>query len=79
MNLFNDTCFLSPFPKDIWKMFFIYFENNFCSDTLNSLSLTCKKLYNINKERKAEHIRDLKKYRKIDISFIKHLSMIMSL
>lgn len=52
---------LGPFYKDIWEMIFSYFEINFCKKTLNSLSVTCKKLNLIDKERKSRHRNDLMK------------------
>ena len=47
---------LGPFCKDIWEIIFFYFEINFCPDTLNALSLTCKKLNNIDNERRSRYI-----------------------
>lgn len=46
---------LGPFCKDIWELIFSYFELNFCRETLNSLSLTCKKLNCIDNERRRRH------------------------
>jgi hypothetical protein len=69
MSLSNySSSYPAPFPKDIWKLFFIYFENNFCSKTLNSLSLTCKKLNQINKERVKNHINVLR-YKYVNIAY----------
>jgi hypothetical protein len=52
---------LGPFCKDIWEMIFSHFEINFCQETLNSLSLTCKKLHFIDKKRKSTHFKALMK------------------
>ena len=51
---------IGPFYKDIWSLLFKHFEINFDPYTLNSLSLTCKKLNQIDKE----HISSYKNYLK---------------
>ncbi len=47
---------LGPFCKDIWGMIFSHFEINFCPISLNNLSLTCKKLNNIDNERRSRYL-----------------------
>lgn len=55
------------FPKDIWSLIFRIFEKNFDPETLNSLSLTCKKLYQIDKEHKNMYLRYLEEKYGFDI------------
>lgn len=45
--------------KDIWNLIFEKLETNFCPYSLNSLSLTCKKLNSIDKERRERYSKHL--------------------
>ncbi len=81
---------LGYLSKDIWGLIFNYFEINFCPNSLNALSLTCKKLNEIDNERKRTYIRqiDVKlkngrvdlaayvKYKNIDTKMIGNKNMI---
>lgn len=55
---------LGTLSKDIWGLIFQTYEINFCPKTLNSLSLTCKKLNEIDKERRLKYINQ---YSDLDI------------
>ena len=71
---------LGTLSKDIWGLILTYFEINFSPHTLNSLSLTCKKLNEIDNERKRRYIKqiDVKLKGRVDfISFIKYKSIDM--
>lgn len=50
---------LGTLSKDIWSLLFQNFEVNFDPLTLNCLSLTCKKLNNIDRERVQLYKNDL--------------------
>lgn len=52
---------IGPFPKDIWGLIFREFEYNFDPYALNNLSLTCKKLYEIDMQHKKNYISRRKK------------------
>ena len=52
---------LGLFSKDIWELLFQHFEINFSPSTLNSLSLTCRKLNSIDKERRRRYIKTIEK------------------
>lgn len=45
--------------KDIWNLIFEKLETDFCPYSLNSLSLTCKKLNSIDKERRERYSKHL--------------------
>lgn len=72
---------LGTLSKDIWGLIFHKFEINFCPHTLNSLSLTCKKLNEIDNERRCRYLNqyslielnpELKKGRQDHVSFLKY-------
>ena len=52
---------IGVFSKDIWGIIFEKLETNFDLNALNNLSLTCKRLYEIDKQRKQNYIKDYEK------------------
>jgi hypothetical protein len=65
--------YIGPFSLDIWGIFFDYFENNYDPHTLNSLTLTCKHLYKLNKQRQNININNyIKTYGQISEYFNQH-------
>lgn len=52
---------IGVFPKDIWGIIFEKLETNFNPHTLNNLSVTCKRLYGIDKQRRQNYIKSYEK------------------
>src|SRR5665647_2961406 len=52
---------IGPFILDIWSIFFDYFERNYDPYTLNSLSSTCKRLNQMNRDRHNLNIHNFTK------------------
>jgi hypothetical protein len=58
------TIMIGPFSKDIWGIIYEKLEIDFDPLTLNNLSRTCKKLYNVDNIRKKNYELKLKKINK---------------
>jgi hypothetical protein len=63
--------YVGPFPLDIWRMIFRYFEHNFDLISLNSLSETCVKLNNIDREHRKTYVDEYARKCQTSVEFKK--------
>ena len=63
--------YVGPFPLDVWRILFRYFEHNFDLISLNSLSETCIKLNIIDREHRKTYIDEYARKCQTSVEFKK--------